>query len=132
LIKIRNSKFCATSCDPEETSMNNILSILYAICFLIYLKHQFVHTDLDYFWISLPVFAASIVKYNKLSHSGTKDLSQVEWAHFLSILGISFVFGKHGFVQDPSDYIWLTGLYALHAGTEYKMLNDEHKIVDSR
>lgn len=112
--------------EPEEMNMKNVLSILYSICFLIYLKHQFIHTDLDYFWISLPVFTASMVKYNIMSKKGTKSLSQLEWAHFLSILGISFVFGKHGFVQDPSDYIWLTGLYALHTGTGYKLNQNKH------
>lgn len=111
--------------EPEEIHMKNVLSILYSICFLIYLKHQFIHTDLDYFWISLPIFTASIIKYNIMSKKGTKSLSQLEWVHFLSILGISFVFGKHGFVQDHSDYIWLTGLYALHTGTEYRLRKNE-------
>lgn len=105
----------------NENNVNDMLSFLYGIIFLIYLKHIKYKSDIDYVYMSLPIFLISVIKYNVLSKKGTKKLTYLENVNHISIFLIACTFAKHGVSQSEHDYAVLSGLYLSYLISTYKL-----------
>jgi hypothetical protein len=108
--------------DKEGSTMFNIISIVYLLIFLVYLKHYFYHSDADYFLFFIGVLIATVLKYNILSKKGTKELSFYENLNIGSLFAITCMFAKHTFKQEDSDYWYLALFYGGFAVSSYKLL----------
>lgn len=101
--------------DPDIIHMENMLSMLYAGCFIIYVKHCFMHMNIDYLFLFIMLVLIIIVKYNIMSNKGMSSLSNIQMLNIGSLGAVSFIIGKHAFIHDSIDYTWLAGLYSIYS-----------------
>ena len=110
--------------EKEKSKMKKHISLLYTLCFLIYVKHIYMKDDFDYFYLGLVTLGISVIKYNILSNKGVNKLNNFQLTNFLSMFTTSLVLFKHAILDNDYDYGLIAGLYAIHTYTDYKLIHN--------
>lgn len=112
----------------KKNENRNMMSFIYFIIAIIYMKHQYSHDDFDYCLLAIPSVIAVIVKYNSVIESDKRKDSKMtltQKINLISYLSIAMTFLKHAFIHDNEDYILLTISYIIFIITEYLNINQD-------
>ena len=99
-----------------------LMSFLYQITALIFLKHQFMCEKYDYVVMAIAYLVAGIIKYNLMCEKNSGELSMLQKINVFADICTALIFGKNVVVNEPFDYVLLALSYGTYGVTEYLLM----------